>query len=182
MLERLAHAALLVIVLPRQTREVWHSCVPPSRLSSMLAHRVSPPTGSRCGVQPHMKTGPVQDNLKISGRPLRCREGLIAWAPIVWTALQMCSQVALAAVDRSAAGEGAAGVTGTASSGAGFRGGLDEGLMGGTADEDGEALGPPATSGAPHQPSGLPEQGTLGSQSMRLGTAPRLRTRLFAAQ
>ena len=74
-------------------------------------------------------------------------------------------------------------MTGTAGSGAGFRGGLDEGLMGGTADENGEALGPPATSGAlQQQPSGLPKQGSLGSQSVRLGTAPRLRTRMFAAQ
>ena len=96
--------------------------------------------------------------------------------------LQVCSQVALAAIDRSAAGEGAACITGTAGSGAGFRGGLDEGLMGGTANEDGEVLGLPATSGPPQQPSGLPEQGSLGSQSVRLGTAPRLRTRLFAAQ
>ena len=96
--------------------------------------------------------------------------------------LQVCSQVALAAVDRSAVGDGTAGIPGTAGSGAGFRGGLDEGLMGGMADEDGEALGPSATSAAPQQPSGLPEQGSLGSQSVRLGTPPRLRTRLFAAQ
>ena len=93
--------------------------------------------------------------------------------------LQVCSQVALAAVDRSQSGPGGAGALG---SGAGFRGGLDESLMEGTADEEDEAAGVPATSGAPKQPPALPGQGSMGSQSMRLGTAPRLRTRLFAAQ
>ena len=94
-------------------------------------------------------------------------------------ALQVCSQVALAAVDRSQSGPGAAGTSG---SGAGFRGGLDESLMEGTANEEDETAKGPAASAAPKQPPALPEQGSLGSQSIRLGTAPRLRTRLFAAR
>ena len=91
----------------------------------------------------------------------------------------MCGQVALAAVDRSSTGLGSAGASG---SGSGFRGGLDESLMEGTADEEDEAGGPRATAAAPVQLPALPEQGSMGSQGMRLGTAPRLRTRFFAAQ
>lgn len=93
--------------------------------------------------------------------------------------VQVCSQVAFAAVDRSQGGPGTAGGLG---SGSGFRGGLDESLMEGTADDEDEASGGPATSAGPKQAATLPEQASMGSQSMRLGTAPRLRTRLFAAR
>lgn len=92
---------------------------------------------------------------------------------------QVCGQVALAAVDRFS---GSAGGLGGAGSGSGFRGGLDESLMEGIVDDEDDAAGRPATPAAPRQSAPLPEQASAGSQSMRLGTAPRLRTRLFAAQ
>lgn len=92
----------------------------------------------------------------------------------------MCGQVALAAVDKSLSGLGSAGALG---SGSGFRGGLDEGLMGGTADDDEDAgVGPGSSSGAPQLQAPPPEQKGAGSQSVQLSTAPRLRTRLFAAR
>ena len=94
--------------------------------------------------------------------------------------LQVCGQVALAAVDRSSAGLGSAGASG---SGSGFRGGLDEGLMEGTADDEEDAGGVPGSSpGAAQLQAPPPEQIAASSQSMHLSTAPRLRTRLFAAR
>ena len=83
-------------------------------------------------------------------------------------------------MDRSSNGLGPAGALG---SGSGFRGGLDESLMKGTADddEDGGAM-PSSSSGAPQLRALLPDQKSGSSQSMHLSTAPRLRTRLFAAR
>ena len=82
-------------------------------------------------------------------------------------------------MDRSLNGLGPAGASG---SGSGFRGGLDESLMEGTADDEEDAGGVPgSSSGAPQLRAPLPDQKS-GSSSMHLSTAPRLRTRLFAAR
>ena len=93
----------------------------------------------------------------------------------VWAPAQVCSQVALAAAEK-APGLGPAG---SGAGGSGFRGGLDEGLMDGGDDEIEEGArvgggggGPPAAAGSPPATAG-------GS---RVNGAPRLRTRLFAAQ
>ena len=81
-------------------------------------------------------------------------------------------------MDRSATGLGPVGT-----SGSGFRGGLDEGLMEGAADDDEDAGGMPGSSaGTPQPRAPLPDQNSGSSQSMHLSTAPRLRTRLFAAR
>ena len=83
-------------------------------------------------------------------------------------------------MDRSANGLGPAGMSG---SGSGFRGGLDEGLMEGTENDDEDAGEMPGSSlGAPQLWAPPPEQKSASSQSMHLSTAPRLRTRLFAAR
>ena len=107
--------------------------------------------------------------------------------------LQVCTRVALAAVDRASAGLGGGGASWGlegASSGAatsGFRGGLDEGLMGGADEEEGEgnearggsSLGPQQSGGSGG--AGAAPDLAPGGQ-IRRAAAPRLRTRLFAAR
>ena len=83
-------------------------------------------------------------------------------------------------MDRFSTGLGSAGASG---SGSGFRGGLDESLMEGTADDDEDAgVIPSSSSGAPEPRAPLPDQKSGSGQGMHLSTAPRLRTRLFAAR
>ena len=101
-------------------------------------------------------------------------------------------RVALAAVDRASAGLGGGppfgGLEGAQSGAAtsGFRGGLDEGLMGGAGDE--EDGGNDANGGS----QGWQQSGGGGGAGVapdlvpggqfRRAAAPRLRTRLFAAR
>ena len=96
--------------------------------------------------------------------------------------------MALAAAERSAGlGQGASGSTGGAGA-SGFRGGLDEGLMDGGDEEEAEDGGSRiggggGGSGAPARGPSLPAGDAAATAGeARLGGAPRLRTRLFAAQ
>ncbi len=92
---------------------------------------------------------------------------------------QVCSQVALAAAEK----QPGLGSAYSGAGGSGFRGGLDEGLMDGGDDEMEEGTrvggaGPPAR--GPPTVAGDPTAVAAGET--RVGGAPRLRTRLFAAQ
>ncbi len=99
---------------------------------------------------------------------------------------QVCSQVALAAAERTAGlGDSTSGSGGAAGT-SGFRGGLDEGLMDGGDEEeaeDGGSRGGGGGGGAPARGPSLPSGDAAAAVGgARLGGAPRLRTRLFAAQ
>ena len=98
--------------------------------------------------------------------------------------LQVCSRVALATVDKVASSLTTS-PSGNQSSG--FRGGLDEGLM--EADQDDEeedesekAANSAREADAPARVASLPAATDPMGRGPRTGGAPRLRTRLFAAQ
>ncbi|CAL8466413.1 g5949 [Coccomyxa elongata] len=126
--------------------------------------------------------GEIAEQLRATLRTL-LRNG-VPCEPSYW--LEVCSQVALAAAERTAGlGDSMSGSGGAAGT-SGFRGGLDEGLMDGGDEEEAEDGGSRVGGGgggAPVRGPSLPPGDAVAAVGgARLGGAPRLRTRLFAAQ